>query len=98
MKNRLNILQVSTADRGGGAEKVAWDLFRSYPAYGHGSWLASELKKTDHPMLFPSPAMPHAVRGHVFGYPSRKATERILEKSLNIDCRANPPFEDASGS
>ncbi len=53
MKNRLNILQVSTADRGGGAEKVAWDLFRSYPAYGHGSWLAVRTKKTDHPNVIP---------------------------------------------
>lgn len=42
----LKILQVSTADRGGGAEKVAWDLFRAYSAYGHESWLAVGTKKT----------------------------------------------------
>lgn len=53
MKNRLNILQVSTADRGGGAEKVAWNLFRAYPEYGHGSWLAVRTKKTDHPNVIP---------------------------------------------
>ena len=53
MKNRLNILQVSTADRGGGAEQVAWNLFRAYPEYGHGSWLAVRTKKTDHPNVIP---------------------------------------------
>jgi glycosyltransferase involved in cell wall biosynthesis len=53
MKNRLNILQVSTADRGGGAEQVAWNLFRAYPEYGHRSWLAVRTKKTDHPNVIP---------------------------------------------
>jgi glycosyltransferase involved in cell wall biosynthesis len=36
----LRILQVSTMDRLGGAEKVAWELFRSYRLRGYGSWLA----------------------------------------------------------
>lgn len=36
----LRILQVSTADIAGGAEKVAWELFRSYRARGYASWLA----------------------------------------------------------
>src|SRR5690242_19728778 len=50
-KNTLKILQVSTADRGGGAEKVAWDLFRAYSDYGHESWLAVGTKKTDDPQV-----------------------------------------------
>lgn len=51
VNERLNILQVSTADRGGGAEKVAWDLFRAYSEYGHESWLAVGTKKTDDPQV-----------------------------------------------
>jgi glycosyltransferase involved in cell wall biosynthesis len=45
----MNILQVSTADIGGGAEKIAWDLFKAYRAQGHQSWLAVGTKKTDDP-------------------------------------------------
>jgi glycosyltransferase involved in cell wall biosynthesis len=43
---RLRILQVSTADRAGGAEQVAWNLFTSFRARGHGSWLAVGTKKS----------------------------------------------------
>ena len=43
----LCILQVGTCDIGGGAEKVAWDLFRSYRARGHSSWVAVGNKRGD---------------------------------------------------
>ena len=43
----LRILQVSTADIRGGAEKVAWNLFTSYRARGYGSWLAVGEKRSD---------------------------------------------------
>ena len=46
-RQSLNILQVSTMDRGGGAEKVAWDLFQAYRDLGHNSWLAVRTKRTD---------------------------------------------------
>lgn len=36
----MNILQVSMSDSGGGAEKIAYDLFSSYHTLGHQSWLA----------------------------------------------------------
>jgi len=36
----LRILQVSTTDILGGAEKVAWGLFRAYRARGYVTWLA----------------------------------------------------------
>jgi glycosyltransferase involved in cell wall biosynthesis len=36
----LRILQVSTYDTIGGAERVAWNLFRTYGASGHDSWLS----------------------------------------------------------
>lgn len=47
----LHILQVSTSDIGGGAQKVAWNLFRSYRDRGHGSWLAVGLKLTADPEI-----------------------------------------------
>jgi glycosyltransferase involved in cell wall biosynthesis len=36
----LRVLQISTIDMRGGAEKVAWDLFTAYRDRGYGSWLA----------------------------------------------------------
>ncbi len=39
-EQNLRILQVSTFDAIGGAEKVAWNLFQSYRERGHASWLA----------------------------------------------------------
>lgn len=46
-KRALCILQVSTYDINGGAEKVAWDLFHSYQRMGHDSWLAVGRKRSD---------------------------------------------------
>ena len=45
----LTILQVNTRDVGGGAEKVAWDLFQLYRAQDHRSYLAVGFKKSDNP-------------------------------------------------
>ncbi len=45
--NCMRILQVSMADKAGGAEAVAWQLFQSYRRRGHGSWLAVSLKQSD---------------------------------------------------
>lgn len=36
----MRILQVNTADIGGGAESIAWQLFNGYRRSGHSSWLA----------------------------------------------------------
>lgn len=44
--SKLRILQISTYDMAGGAEKIAWDLFSSYRTLGHQSWLAVGTKKT----------------------------------------------------
>ncbi|MCH7839966.1 MAG: glycosyltransferase [Planctomycetes bacterium] len=49
VKKYRNILQVSTRDIGGGAEKVAADLFRAYRSLGHGSQLAVGYKIGDDP-------------------------------------------------
>lgn len=43
----MNILQVSTQDTGGGAERVAWNLFSAYRERGHASWLAVGRKRSD---------------------------------------------------
>jgi glycosyltransferase involved in cell wall biosynthesis len=45
----LRILQVSTSDRSGGAERMAWNLLRAYRERGHQSWLAVGYKKTADP-------------------------------------------------
>ena len=52
---RLRILQVSTADRLGGAERLAWNLFQAYRDRGHDSWLAVGRKYTDNPDVIPIP-------------------------------------------
>ncbi len=44
-----DILQVSTADVLGGAERIAWTLFQEYRARGHRSFLAVGRKRTTDP-------------------------------------------------
>lgn len=52
----LQILQVSTADILGGAERIAWSLFQSYRERGHNSWLAVGYKRSSDPgvLLLPN--------------------------------------------
>ena len=47
----LRVLLVSTAELGGGAERSAWNLFKSYRSRGHKSWLAVGFKHTDDPAV-----------------------------------------------
>src|SRR5262245_46854280 len=54
----LDILQVSTYDAIGGAERVAWRLFEAYREQGHRSWLAVGHKLTDDPAVFEIPNGP----------------------------------------
>ncbi len=42
----MNVLQISTADRGGGAEAVALSLHRALRARGHDAWLAVGYRRT----------------------------------------------------
>ncbi|MBW2312906.1 MAG: glycosyltransferase [Deltaproteobacteria bacterium] len=44
---RLDVLQVSTGDRGGGAERVAWNLFAALRARGHRSAMAVGFRRND---------------------------------------------------
>lgn len=45
----MRIVQISTSDRAGGAEKVAWNLFQAYRQHGLPSWLAVGYKRSDDP-------------------------------------------------
>lgn len=68
----MKILQVSTADRGGGAEGSAWNLFDRYRAAGLQSWLAVGRKYSQDPDVIEIP------RGRV---PS--ALGRLLQHAAN---------------
>lgn len=57
-KTSLPILQVSSADRAGGAEKVAWNLFQEYRKRGYPSWLAVGLKRSNDPDVLLIPNQP----------------------------------------
>ena len=62
----LRILQVSTVDIKGGAERVAWNLFTAYRARGHSSWLAVGEKRTDDPDVLIIPNQESRGRWHDF--------------------------------
>lgn len=49
------ILQVSTGDLLGGAERVAWNLFQSYRSRGQDAWLAVGRKRSDDPNVLRIP-------------------------------------------
>ena len=49
MAEKLHILQVNTNEISGGAQKVAHNLFNSYRASGHTSWLAVSYKLSADP-------------------------------------------------
>lgn len=51
----MNILQVSTWDMRGGAEKIAWTLHQEYQKRGHGSWLAVGYKRSEAADVFVIP-------------------------------------------
>ena len=51
----MRIVQVSTHDIIGGAERVAWTLFSAYRALGHDSWLVAGQKLGDDPNVVTMP-------------------------------------------
>ena len=51
----MNILQINTADKGGGAEGSAYNLMRSFREAGHNSWLAVGTKYRDDNDIFEIP-------------------------------------------
>jgi glycosyltransferase involved in cell wall biosynthesis len=66
VERRLKILQVSTADHKGGAERIAWNLFESYRRLGHESWLAVGQKHSPDPnvLRIPAPSLLQALGGY----------------------------------
>lgn len=52
---KLCIVQVSAADRAGGAERSAWNLFRAYRELGHSSYLLVGRKVTNDPDVIEIP-------------------------------------------
>lgn len=59
VKKQMHILQVSTFDFAGGAEKVAWNLFRAYRKRRHDSWLAVGFKRSNERGVLPIPNEEH---------------------------------------
>lgn len=57
----MNILQVSTYEKGGGAEAIAWQLFEQYRRRGHRSTLAVGQKQSEDPDVRP---LIEAVKAH----------------------------------
>ena len=64
----LHVLQVSTYDVAGGAEKIAWDLHTSYRILGHCPWLAVGIKKTADPDILPIQSRLNKVSQYVPSY------------------------------
>lgn len=56
----LCVLQVNTFDVGGGAARVAWNLFEAARARGHSGWLAVGKKRSDDPNVILIPDRAHA--------------------------------------
>lgn len=73
----LRIMQVSSSDLQGGAERVAWNLFRAYRSRGHDSKLVVGVKRTDDPDVLVMPN--EAARGRW------ARTWRDLSKRLERD-------------
>lgn len=69
----LRILQVSTMDRAGGAERSAWNLFQAYKERGHESWLAVGTKCTDEADVLVIP-------NEVTGNPWERLCGTVLER------------------
>jgi glycosyltransferase involved in cell wall biosynthesis len=79
----LGVLQVSTYDVIGGAERVAWNLFQTYRRRGHASWLAVGTKLGTDPDVLPITNRKHngagpplGAIGRVVAHPA-KAVERF---------------------
>ena len=74
------VLVVNTADRGGGAERVAMNILDGFTRLGTDTWLAVAEKRTDHPRVVPvhATAPPGA---------ATRARRRIVEMRRRIDRR-----------
>jgi len=89
----MNILQINTADKGGGAEGSAFNLMRSFRDAGHNSWLAVGTKYRDDKDVFEIPReapnrtvlkLANAMRAlDKKGLPAARRIARILDRLAN---------------
>ena len=81
MMDNLRILQVSTQDFGGGAEKSALLLFNKYRELGYKSWLAVGRKLSNDPDIFefPKPSPNNNPGNNIFFL-----FDRLLQNAGNI--------------
>jgi len=97
---RLRVLQVSTTDRAGGAERSAWHLFQAYRDRGHESWLAVGRKYTDDPDVI---VIPNQRRQSLWGRfcgglqeslrPFEETVRGVWRMRAWLDAWANPQHE-----
>ena len=84
----LRILQVSTYDIAGGAEKIAWDLFTLYRTRGHQSWLTVGVKRSQNRDVFPIQNRFNQVSRHI---PSNiRNLPQVLYMGRKVDYLTNP--------
>ncbi len=89
----MNILQINTADKGGGAEGSAYNLMRSFRDAGHNSWLGVGTKYRNDKDVFEIPrsaprrtflALANATRQlDKHGVPGTRRLARILDRLAN---------------
>jgi len=60
MKSVHSIVQINTRDQQGGAERVAWNLWRAYQARGRASWLVVGKKYSNDPQVWEMVNAPYA--------------------------------------
>ncbi len=97
LRVQVNILQINTADRGGGAEGSARSLFQRYRQLGHGSWLAVGRKYSKDADVLEIPRPPVAGTGRRLlqiaaevarsGDPALPGARRL---SINLERLASP--------
>ena len=86
IERKLRIVQLSTADIRGGAEKVAWNLFTQYRQRGYGSWLVVGEKRSLDPdvLILPNQELRgvwyHFFRGQALRY--RKIQAGVYRETL----------------
>lgn len=52
-KSPMKVVSINTADRGGGAECIAWSLFKGLQHSGLDSWMVVGRKESDEPSVIP---------------------------------------------
>ncbi|MGV8108431.1 glycosyltransferase [Methanospirillum sp.] len=70
-ERKITILQISTKDYGGGAEKIAWDLFTSYRIAGHQSWLVVKTKRRNDDQVLSIPSL----------------TQSFIKRAEKVNCK-----------